>query len=120
MAKQRETVTVETGLETAADNRDGTAVVFASVAEGRAAKPEAHPRWKLWSVTDPAGRERFVWADGIGHAPKQTALADGYHARCLDAKPVRPELIAGMLASMDAESRAALLAPYVAAGEKGK
>jgi hypothetical protein len=93
-------------------------VTFPSVEEARAAKPEKHAKWKLWSVTCPDGQSCYVWADGIGHALRQVAIKDGYSTTCLDRKPVNPALVSGMLAALSAEDRAAILAQYV--GKKGK
>jgi hypothetical protein len=99
----------------------GTAVVvFDSEEDARGAKPEKHPKWKVWEVSGPNGQPRYVWADGIGHALRQVATADGYTARCLDRKPMNPALVAGVLAALSPEERAAVLAPYLASGKKAK
>jgi hypothetical protein len=87
---------------------------FGTVEEARAAKPDKHPKWKVWKVVNAAGQERYLWADGLNHALKQVALADGYAARCLDRKPMNPGLVAGVLAALTAEERATILAPYLA------
>jgi hypothetical protein len=100
----------------AKQNENGQAGFFGTVEEARAAKPEKHPKWKVWRIGAPTGGERFVWADGIGHALRQAALADGYGATCLDRKPVSRELVGGLLASLSPEDRAALLSQY--AGKK--
>jgi hypothetical protein len=101
------------------DNGTTDRAVFGTVEEARAAKPERHPKWKVWRVAGPNGGERYVWADGLGHALRQVALADGYSALCLDRKPVSKEAVAGMLAALSAEDRAALLTQYVGS-KKGK
>src|SRR5262249_39092145 len=104
MAKQDETA----GTNGQADVR----TVFGTVEEARAAKPEKHPKWKVWRVVGPNGGARFVWSDGIGHALRQVAQADRYAATCLDRKPVNKQAVAGMLAALSPEERAALLAQY--------
>jgi hypothetical protein len=91
-------------------------VVFGTVEEARAAKPADRPKWRLWRVVSPAGQERYLWADGIGHALKQIAQADGYQAVNLDSKPMNPAAVAGILAAMSPEDRAILIAQYVPAG----
>ncbi len=101
--------------------RNGTAgaTFFPSADEARSAgKPEKHPKWKLWQVTDPKGGVRFLWADGLGHALRLISQADGYSALSLDRKPANPALVAGMLAALSPDDRTALLAQYLPSGKK--
>jgi hypothetical protein len=104
----------------AKQDENGQVGLFGTVEEARAAKPQKHPKWKVWRIGNPNGGERFVWADGIGHALRQAAIADGYSAVCLDRKPPNKEAVAGLLAALSAEDRAALLAPYVGTKKGGK
>jgi hypothetical protein len=90
--------------------------VHLTEAEARKDKPAKKEKWKLWTVPCPGKPARFVWADGIGHAIKQVAQADGYSARCLDGKPVNKEAVAGLLAAMSHQERDALLAQYLPSG----
>jgi hypothetical protein len=93
--------------------------IFATVDEARAGKPAKRAKWKLWAVAGPTGGERYLWADGVSHALKQVAGADGYSARCLDRKPMNPAAVSGILASLSPEERANVLAPYLTT-KKGK
>jgi hypothetical protein len=93
--------------------QNGSTGIFTTVEEARAAKPEKHAKWKVWKVTGPNGGERFVWGDGLGHALRQIALADGYKAANLDSKPANPQMVAGLLAALTESDRAALIAQYV-------
>jgi hypothetical protein len=96
-----------------------TSKVHLTEDEARKDKPAKKDKWKLWTVTSTGKPARFVWADGIGHALKQVAQADGYTARCLDGKPVTKEAVAGLLAAMSPQERDALLAQYLPSGTSG-
>jgi hypothetical protein len=97
-----------------AAGQNGRTTVFGTAEEARAAKPEKHPKWKVWKVAGPNGAERYLWADGVGHALRQIALADGYAAACLDKQVNKATLAAG-LAALTPEERAILIAQYVPA-----
>jgi hypothetical protein len=93
-----------------------TSKVHLTEQDARKDKPAKKEKWKVWTVPCPGKPARFVWADGIGHAIKQVAVADGYTARCLDGKPVTKEAVAGLLAAMSPQERDALLAQYLPNG----
>jgi hypothetical protein len=81
---------------------------FGTVEEARAAKPAGGNR-KLYAVTTPEGKVWWTWADGVGSALIHYCRGRGYTVT-LHEKAATKERVAGMIAQLTAEDRAALLA----------
>jgi hypothetical protein len=118
MAKKANGTTVETPKapetpDTPEANGQPVETVFDTAEEARANRPEEkHPKWRLWAVQGPDGATRYAWAPGADAAFKFVCGAAGWKAQCLDRKPANPAMVAGLLASLTPEDRAALLAQY--------
>jgi hypothetical protein len=100
---------------------------FSTPEEAQAFKPESE-HFKLYQVTDPQGTVRYTWANGNNSALANVVLAAGWSFSVLGT--VSKDKVAGMLAQLTPEERAALLAQYQEAvpapapekahGKKGK
>jgi hypothetical protein len=81
---------------------------FKTLEEARAAKPAGGSR-KLYAVQTPSGEIGWTWADGVGSALIHFCRGLGYTVT-LHEKAATKEKVAGMLAQLSHEDRAALLA----------
>jgi hypothetical protein len=84
---------------------------YATAEEATKNRPARRASWKLYPVTDPKGVTRFVWAGYRDTAVKWVAEADGYSVGD-PGETATKEKVAGLLASLSAEDRAALLAQF--------
>jgi hypothetical protein len=87
-------------------------IVYGSEAEARAAKPESHPRWKLYKVSTPSGEQKWCWGRLSSHCIYACAVEAGFSATNVD-KTVSAANVAACLASMSEEERRAVLAAYL-------
>jgi hypothetical protein len=98
---------------------------FGTRPEAEANKPAAGGKLKLFAVTNPEGLTLWAWSWDSGGALAIVAKAAGFSAAPAE-KPVSKEQVAGLLASLPAEERQALLAqlgatvPAEKAPAKGK
>jgi hypothetical protein len=89
---------------------------FDSVEAAQAAKPQSE-KLRMYRVTDPDGTIRFTWADGGWGAVVNVTRGLGFKASRMDRIPNKNE-VAGMVAQLSPEDRAALLAQL--SGKKSK
>lgn len=83
---------------------------FATPEEAQAVKP-AGDKLRLYRVAGPGGTVAYTWAESTGSAVIHVARSHGYQAGVLDKAPSKDK-VAGLLAQLSADDRAALLAQY--------
>jgi hypothetical protein len=81
---------------------------YGTAAEALANKPTDGKERRLYSVASPDGRVVFTWAAGNGSAIIQAARGLGFET-AVHAKAASKEKVAGMIAQLSPEDRAALL-----------
>jgi hypothetical protein len=103
MAKQKTTRAILTTEEERA--------VHSTLADAQKNRPERRKTWRLFTVTGPDGKQRFVWTAYKETALFRVALADGYSFVDPGRTPSKDK-VANLLAALPAEDRAALFAQY--------
>ncbi|HEV3255734.1 MAG TPA: hypothetical protein VG013_02520 [Gemmataceae bacterium] len=83
---------------------------FESEEAARQHKP-ATDKWKVYRVMTPTGATVWTWAGGAETAIVHVAKAHGYAACAADSVPNK-EKVAGLLAQLAPEDRAALLGQF--------
>src|SRR5438105_2085322 len=85
---------------------------FETEEAARQAKP-SNVKWKLFRVVAPGGTTYWTWAGGGDSALVQVAKSKGFAVSTAGAAPTR-ERVAGMLAQLSPEDRAALMGQFTA------
>jgi hypothetical protein len=106
MAKQKKARTVTTEERT----------MFTTLEEAQASRPKERPSWRLFAITSPDGEKRFTWGSGRENIAYRVAVADGYGIADSGKVPSK-EKVASLLASLNPEDRASLLAMYKGKGK---
>jgi hypothetical protein len=107
----------ESGKERAAHK--GT---FASLEIAQQVTPPSE-KFRVFVVSDPAGKEVWTWAHNVEMALVNAARVDGYTVRVAEPKaggPLTKERIGDALERMSDEDRAVLIAKYLPRGKGGK
>jgi hypothetical protein len=97
-----------TSNESAADAAE--ARIFATLEEAKVGKPAEKPNWKLFAVTDPAGKVAYAWSGSPDTAMVRVARSVGWKVSRADG--ANKEKVADLLAKLSPEDRAALISQY--------
>jgi hypothetical protein len=87
--------------------------IFATLEEAKAGKPADKPNWKLFVVTDPAGKVAYAWSGSPDTAMVRVARSTGWKVSRADG--ANKEKVAGLLTKLSPEDRAALISQYAPA-----